>query len=122
MIVIRKVAAMRHFVALSMLAVLLSIFSASAGRVAAQPHRRGGDPVIGSMTWEGVPGGDSSTLADGVCDQGCTDNNCQKNGTCPNPGCNVVGLCDPTCIPDPSCNEPIAGCNDLNTIPLCNYA
>jgi hypothetical protein len=92
---VKKLASMRHFVALSLLAVVLSIFSAGAGKAAVQSKGKpGGDPVIGSMSWEVPPGSGGVTLLDDNlgCPINCVNHNCPVNANCPS-NCPDEGDC-----------------------------
>jgi hypothetical protein len=91
---VQKIAEVRHFLALLVLAVGMSVFAAGAGKAAVQPKSNAlRDPVIGSMTWEQANADNgATTLSDGpfvLCDP-----NCPRN-------CN--GNCDSTC--NTNCNK-----------------
>ena len=91
--IVKKIASVRHFAAISMLAVLLSIFSAGAGKAAAQSNDKGtSDPVISSMTWESPTCG---SAADGLTDD--IDGICNTNTGCPTNCINSPGICPSNC-------------------------
>jgi hypothetical protein len=88
---IRKISAARHFLAVLVLAVVMSVFASTIGRAAAKSKPKGfKDPVIGNMTWEDSGSNDADRLTDGpiiVCDGNCVsncDSHCDANcnGNC----------------------------------------
>ena len=90
--IVKKIASVRHFAAISMLAVLLSIFSAGAGKAAAQSNDKGtSDPVISSMTWETPTGGDIDSSVDDI------NIICNVNLICPQNCTNTPGACPSNC-------------------------
>lgn len=99
--IIRKIGIARHFIAISLLAFMLSIFSASAGKATAQSKRKVfDDPVMSVMTWENSSDSDEFVNPTDInpgcpvnCNPGCVvncdsacDGNCQ-NSSCPNTTC-----------------------------------
>ena len=86
--VIRRLGALRHMVTLSVLAVALSSFAATSGKVGAQAQAKDvfDDPVINSMTWEpadteDTDGTSSDRMGDDCCPENCTQKNCENNCT-----------------------------------------
>jgi hypothetical protein len=91
----QRLGEMRHCLAVSVLALVMSIFASAAGRAAQDRSRPSGDPVIQSMAWEQPDAtsyaptlGDPPTvLCDGNCTRncvGCCNGNCPANcnGNC----------------------------------------
>lgn len=86
--ILRKITSIRHFIMLSLLAVILNVVSLGPGTAAGQTKaRRFTDPVISGMTWE-TPTGNAVT--NGVDD---VNFGCPTNGVC-NINCNAPAICN----------------------------
>ena len=87
--IIRRMAATRHFVALWVLAVVMSIFASTGGRAkaSAAEGQMFADPVTSAMTWERSDTDDvddsSSRVPNGNCYENCPDH---CNDGCPPAG------------------------------------
>lgn len=89
--ILKKVTEARHFLAISALALMMSVFASAAGKAAVQSsHKMCGDPVISSMTWEQStsdytdygPGDIPALACNGNCPKNCNPNcviNCNIN-------------------------------------------
>ena len=90
---ITKMAAARHFVALWLLAVVMSIFASTGGRAkaSAAEGQMFADPVTSTMTWEraDTDNVEDPSFGESNCPGDCPDS-CPIDGSCPfncNPGC-----------------------------------
>ncbi len=117
--VVRKIASLRHFVAISLLAVIMSIFSVGASKASIAKAQKRTDPVISSMTWESPRGHSVGVfLDDNVSCNGCCGANCTQGNEPFNcggdDGCGTNSCCGINCLQwnEPvNCNSP-EGCNN----------
>ncbi len=92
--IVRRAMSARHFLAVSLLAVVLSIVSAGGGKALGEPKQKGfSDPVISSITWESPADADATLDDINIgCPSGCNVNCPNSNDGCPS-NCNVIVNC-----------------------------